>query len=129
MVDDLFDVLPAREGPEPKRGAREGDTIVLRLHVQPGAGRSAVTGRYGDAVKVKVAAPPEGGRANEAVVELVASLVGVKAAQVELASGQSSRSKRVKVTGVVVDDVRRVLSESVAAGNKAGGPGVRPTAR
>ena len=121
MVDDLFDVLPADKG--------EADTIILRLHVQPGAGRSAVSGRYGDALKVKVAAPPEGGRANQAVVELVATVLGVKPGQVELTSGESSRTKRIKVTGVVVDDVRRVLSESVAAGNKAGGPGVRPTTR
>jgi uncharacterized protein (TIGR00251 family) len=122
VVDDLFEVLPAPEG-------AEADAIVLRLHVQPGAGRTAITGRYGDALKVKVAAPPEGGRANQAVVDLVASVLGVKASQVELTSGQSSRTKRVKVTGVVVDDVRRVLGEQVAAGNKAGGPGVRPTAR
>ena len=121
MLDDLFDVLPADKG--------EPDTISLRLHVQPGAGRSAVTGRYGDALKVKVAAPPEGGRANQAVVDLVATVLGVKPAQVELTSGQSSRTKRVKVSGVVVDDVRRVLNESVAAGNKAAGPGVRPSAR
>ena len=127
MVDDLFDVLPGKEGAEP--AGDELVTIVLRLHVQPGGGRSAVTGRYGDAVKVKVAAPPERGRANEAVVELVAALFGVKQAQVELVSGESSRTKRVQVTGVVADDVRRVLTEQVAAGNKAGGPGVRPTAR
>ena len=69
MVDDLFDVLPGKDGAEP--AGDEAATIVLRLHVQPGAGRSAVTGRYGDAVKVKVAAPPERGRANEAVVDLV----------------------------------------------------------
>jgi uncharacterized protein (TIGR00251 family) len=122
VTEDLFDVLPAPEGSEP-------DTIVLRLHVQPGAGRSAVTGRYGDAVKVKVAAPPEGGRANKAVVDFVASLLGVKVDQVELTSGQSSRTKRVKVSGVVVDDVRRVVADEVAAGNNAGRRGVRPTAR
>jgi uncharacterized protein YggU (UPF0235/DUF167 family) len=76
-----------------------------------------------------VAAPPEGGRANQAVLDFVASMLGVKAAQVELTSGQSSRTKRVKVTGVVVDDVVRMLTERVVAGNKAGGPGVRSTAR
>src|SRR5437588_11946262 len=56
VVDDLFDVLPGKEGAEP--AGDELVTIVLRLHVQPGGGRSAVTGRYGDAVKVKVPAPP-----------------------------------------------------------------------
>ena len=118
MVDDLFEVLAGDKG-----------GVVLRLHVQPGAGRTAVIGRHGDAVKVKVAAPPQGGRANEAVVELVASLLGVKAGDVELTSGASSRTKRVTVRGVEVDDVRRVLEQHVVDGNKPSGPGVRPPAR
>ncbi|HET7489110.1 MAG TPA: DUF167 domain-containing protein [Acidimicrobiales bacterium] len=107
--------------------------VVLRLHVQPGAGRTAVTGRYGDALKVRVAAPPERGRANEAVVALVATTLGVAAGQVELVSGPSSRSKRVRVTGVDADDVRRLLTAAMEAsqqvpgrpGNGRRGGGVR----
>jgi uncharacterized protein (TIGR00251 family) len=118
VVDDLFEVLGGDEG-----------AIVLRLHVQPGAGRTAVAGRYGDALKVKVAAPPQGGRANQAVVDLVASLLGTKPADVEVVSGASSRTKRVKVTGVDVDEVRRTLEREIAGGNKPAGPGVRPPAR
>src|SRR4051794_2022762 len=98
VVDDLFDVSG-------------DDAIVLRLHVQPGAGRTAVVGVHGDALKVRVAAAPEGGRANAAVLSLVATTVGVKEDAVELTSGQSSRSKRVKVSGVDVDEVRRLLTE------------------
>ena len=107
MVDDLFDVSG-------------DDAIVLRLHVQPGAGRTAVVGRHGDALKVRVAAPPEGGRANAAVITLVATTLGVKEDVVELTSGQSSRSKRVKVSGVEVDEVRRLLTEAMNSGE--GGP-------
>src|SRR5947207_6176918 len=92
MLEDLFDVSGE-------------DAVVLRLHVQPGAGRTAVVGRHGDALKVRVAAPPEGGRANAAVITLVATTLGVKEDQVELTSGESSRSKRVKVTGAEVDEV------------------------
>lgn len=115
-MDDLFD--------ETDDGA-----LVLRLHVQPGAGRTSVVGRHGDALKVRVAAPPEGGRANEACVSLVASTFGLKEDQVELVSGASSRSKRVRIAGADTDDFRRLLADAVAQppspGNTRSGRGVR----
>jgi uncharacterized protein (TIGR00251 family) len=113
VVSELFDV------------SSDG-VVVLRLHVQPGAGRTAVTGRYGDALKVKVAAPPEGGRANEACAELIAKVAGVKRADVEVVAGASSRTKRVKVAGVEPDDLERLLSLALdeASGNARGGGSV-----
>ena len=114
MIEELFD--------------DSGDgTILLRLHVQPGAGRTVVVGRHGDALKVRVAAPPEGGRANEACVELVATTLGIKPAAVELVGGDSSRSKRVRITGVEAEDLTRLLEEAVAAG--ASQPGRKVTGR
>lgn len=84
--------------------------VVVRLHVQPGAARSGVVGRHGDAVKVKVAAPPVEGRANAAVVALVAEVLGVKPAQVSLVAGDTSRAKRVRVDGVTGDRVRAAFA-------------------
>lgn len=107
MSGDLFDITA------------EGD-LVLRLHVQPGAGRTAAAGRHGDALKVKVAAPPTAGRANEAVVAFVAELFGVKKDAVELTHGESSRTKRVKVTGVDPDDARRLLGLAMSGSGNAG---------
>jgi hypothetical protein len=104
---DLFDITA------------EGD-VVLRLHVQPGAGRTAPAGRHGDALKIKVAAPPTGGKANGAVVAFVADLFGVDKDKVELTHGQSSRSKRVKVTGLDPDDARRLLSAALSDSGNAG---------
>lgn len=101
------------------------DGIVLRVHVQPGTGRSAMVGRHGDALKVRVAAPPVDGRANEALVALVEATLG-KDAKVELVSGESSRMKRLRITGVEVDDVRRLLEEAVEAGGAGPGRGGRP---
>ena len=105
----------------------EDGAVVLRLHVQPGAGRTAVVGRHGDALKVRVAAPPERGRANDACVALVAETLGVPAAQVELVSGPASRAKRVRVTGVEADDVRRLLAAALGAPGGGGPAENRPT--
>ncbi|HVL06176.1 MAG TPA: DUF167 domain-containing protein [Acidimicrobiales bacterium] len=95
------------------------DAVVLHVHVQPGAGRSAVVGRHGTALKVRVAAAPEGGRANEACAELLADTFGLQRAQVELVSGPSSRTKQFKLTGVDLDGFRGQL-ERAAAGATSG---------
>ncbi|MBW3537684.1 MAG: DUF167 domain-containing protein [Actinobacteria bacterium] len=99
-------------------------SIVLRLHVQPGAGRTAVVGRHGDALKVRVAAPPSGGRANEACNELIAEVLGVKTSQVTLSAGQSSRQKRLTISGIEPDEASRLLSEALATADSR--PGQRP---
>lgn len=141
-ADELFDVVgrsapsAGQEGPDASDGTEEVE-IVLRVHVQPGAGRSAVVGRHGDTLKVKVAAAPEGGRANEAVLELLASTLGVHTDAVWLVSGQSSRSKRFRIGPVELGTARRLLigatagdsaprrGGGAAAGNAKGVRGVR----
>lgn len=72
----------------------------LRLRVVPGAKRSAVVGRHGDAWKVRVSAPPEGGRANDAVIALVAEALEVPSGALEITVGRSSRDKVVELDGV-----------------------------
>jgi uncharacterized protein len=101
--------------------ASGSDDILLRVHVQPGAGRTAVMGRHGDALKVKVGAPPEGGRANEAVLGLLATTLGVPAASVTLESGASSRAKRVRIAGVSSADLERLLELAVEPPTTPGG--------
>jgi len=81
----------------------------LRLRVSPGAGRAAVVGRYGDAWKVRVTAPPERGRANADVVGLIADSVGVLRPEVRLISGASSRDKVVEVSGLTLEETERRL--------------------
>jgi uncharacterized protein (TIGR00251 family) len=76
------------------------DAVVLSVHAQPGAGRTQVVGRHGDAVKIRVAAPPEKGRANEALTEVIVRSFGLDASAVELVRGASSRSKEFRITGV-----------------------------
>lgn len=107
-VDDLY--RPAGD-----------DGVVLQVHVQPGSGRSAVVGRHGTALKVRVAAPPVGGRANEACAEILAETFGLKTAQVELTGGQTSRSKTFALKGIDVDDFRRRLETVVGDGQGRAG--------
>lgn len=81
---------------------REGESIVLVLHVQPGAKRTEVSGLHGEALKIRLAAPPVEGRANEALLRFIADTFGVPLREVELLRGGQSRHKMVKVTGSAV---------------------------
>lgn len=74
--------------------------VQLTLHVQPGARQTAVAGRHGDAIKVRLAAPPVDGRANEALLAFVAELSGVPGRDVTLLRGGASRSKVIEVRGL-----------------------------
>lgn len=69
----------------------------LRLRVKPGARRSEIVGVHGGALKVSVNAAPERGRANAAVVELLAEVLGVPRASVSIVAGESSQDKVVVV--------------------------------
>jgi uncharacterized protein (TIGR00251 family) len=78
---------------------RSGDTLSLTLHVQPGAKRSEIAGLHGEALKVRLAAPPVEGRANEALLKFISSLFAVPLRDTELKQGAQSRHKVVTVTG------------------------------
>jgi uncharacterized protein (TIGR00251 family) len=82
---------------------RDGDdALLLVLHVQPGAKRSEVAGLHGDALKIRLAAPPIEGRANEALLRFVADSFRVPLRNVELRQGVQSRHKTVRVAGSAV---------------------------
>jgi len=83
--------------------------VILRLLVKAGASRDALSGWQGDVLRVQVAAPPQGGRANRAVLDLLASALGVDGAQVRLLRGHRSSHKLVAVEGMEEDEVRRRL--------------------
>ncbi len=87
----------------------EGPTTRLRLRVSPGASRSEVVGPFGEAWKVRVAAAPESGKANEAVRELLAATLGVPRASTTILSGATSRDKVVAVQGLTAAEVEARL--------------------
>jgi len=84
------------------------DSVRFVVRVQPRASRSEIVGLHGDALKVRLSAPPVDGAANEALVELVADALGVAKRAVRIVSGQSSRSKTVEVEGVTAAAVLRL---------------------
>ena len=81
----------------------------LRLRVYPGAGGGAAIRRHGDAWKVRVGAPPEGGKANDAVVKLLAERLGVPRTRVKLVSGRAARDKIVELDGIDEGEAKRRL--------------------
>ena len=78
---------------------RNGDVLTLTLHIQPGAKRTEVAGLHGEALKIRLAAPPIEGRANEALLKFIAESFAVPLRQVELKQGGQSRHKVLAVTG------------------------------
>ena len=77
-----------------------GDGAILRVKVVPGTSRSKVVGMLGDRLKLAVAAPPEAGKANKAVCQLMAKVLGVPARDVVVSVGTSNPHKTLTITGM-----------------------------
>ena len=84
----------------------------LRLRVSPGSGRAEVVGRHGDAWKVRVTAAPEHGRANDAVVKLMADTFALPRSAVTIVSGHGARDKIVELAGVGPALIERRLASA-----------------
>jgi uncharacterized protein len=82
-----------------------GDDVVLTLHIQPGAKRTEVAGIHGEALKIRLGAPPVDGKANDCLIAFLAERLRVPKSRVVLEAGMTSRSKRVRVVGVKADDI------------------------
>jgi uncharacterized protein (TIGR00251 family) len=80
-----------------------GISCRLKVKAVPGASRSEIVGRLGEALKVRVAAPPEGGKANREILELLAEKLGLPATGVSLVSGAASPAKVVALRGVTAE--------------------------
>jgi len=96
----------------PNRGypsTMTGKRTSLRLRVVPGARRPGIVGRQGDAWKVRVAAAPEAGKANDAVLDLLARTLDLARRDLELTAGRSSRDKVVIVEGVTSQAAESML--------------------
>ena len=84
--------------------------MILKLHIQPGAKKTELAGAHGDALKIRLAAAPVDGRANDCLLTFLAERLGVGKRQLLLLSGAAARAKRVRVDGVDAASVRSKLA-------------------
>ena len=83
---------------------------VLNLRIIPRAHKNAIQGEHGDALKIRLCAPPVEGAANAALVEFLSDALSLPRAQVQLLSGATSRNKRVLLSGCSTAVVRSILN-------------------
>jgi hypothetical protein len=88
--------------------------VRFAVHVQPRATRSEIVGLHGDAIKIRLAAPPVDDAANEALVEILAEALGVSRRAVRIVSGARARSKMVEVVGVSMEQVSQLATRGWA---------------
>lgn len=89
------------------RRATDG-SLTLTLHIQPGAKQTGFAGPHGEAMKVRLAAPPVDGKANAALCAFLATFCGVPKSAVELISGDTSRAKRVRISAASAATLARL---------------------
>lgn len=90
---------------------RETETgVIFRIRVVPRASRSEMAGIQGDALKLRITAPPVEGKANEACIALLAELLGMKRTQVTIISGHASRTKTIAVDGVKAKEIAALIA-------------------
>jgi uncharacterized protein (TIGR00251 family) len=88
---------------------RTPEGVRLRLRIQPRASRTEVAGLYGTTLRIRLAAPPVDGAANDELVRFLARLLGVPGRAIEITAGHSGRQKTVHVAGVDALTAARIL--------------------
>ena len=88
-------------------GAEDGATFAVR--VVPRASKNEIVGIHGDALKIRVAAPPVEGRANEDLIAFLAQRLGVRKSQVEIVAGATSRRKMTRAVNLSLEEVEEQL--------------------
>ncbi len=92
------------------RAEQDGENVLIWVKLVPGASRDEIVGDVGDRLKVRVSAPPEEGRANQATCALLARAVDVKAKDVNVESGHTNPKKIIRICGATLDDVKAALT-------------------
>ncbi len=85
------------------------DTFIIALHCQPGAKKTEVQGEHDGRLKLRLAAPPVEGKANEALIQWLSKTLEIRRTNIELLAGDLSRLKRVRVQGLTADQLKTIL--------------------
>ena len=88
-------------------------SVTFPVRVQPRASRNEIIGELDGALKLRLAAPPVDGEANEELIRFLAKLFGVTRRQVSILSGQTSKNKLVRIEGIAASDGRRILQAAI----------------
>ena len=102
------------KGAGPFRVVEREGAAFLDVHAVPGSRREGIAGVHGGRLKVTVRASPEKGRANAALVTVIAKAAGVAPSKVEVVSGHASRRKRVRIDGLTAAELRARLGAALA---------------
>ncbi|HXU39192.1 MAG TPA: DUF167 domain-containing protein [Blastocatellia bacterium] len=89
--------------------SEKDNAVTIRLRVQPRASRTEIVGEHAGAIKLRVAAPPVDGKANEECRRFLAKLLKVGATSIEIISGESSRDKVIRVSNISAERVLELL--------------------
>lgn len=87
------------------------DGVVIKIKVQPRASKSRIAGLLGDSLKVTLTAPPVDGAANMACIEFFARLMGLPKSRIEIISGQTGRTKLLKIFGIKSADLKEKIGD------------------
>lgn len=91
----------------------EDGAVVVNVWLQPRASKNKLVGIYGDCLKIKVTSPPVDNRANEKLCDYLAGLMGMSKRDINIIKGGKMRTKKVKIVGRTLDDVRECVSEEL----------------
>jgi uncharacterized protein (TIGR00251 family) len=93
---------------------RRIDGVLLPVRAQPGAKRNAITGEHAGQLKVSVTQAPEKGKANQAIIDVLASELSLKRAQISLVSGETSSQKKFLIIEIELAELARRVAQSVS---------------
>jgi uncharacterized protein len=88
---------------------KKGDDIIFTVHVKAGCRRERIVGEIDSALKIEVSAPPVEGKANDAVIKLIAKSLGIPKTAVKIESGKRSKKKRLRTTGITVEEIQHLI--------------------
>lgn len=86
--------------------------VIIQVHATPRASQNQIQGLHGEAIKIRLQAPPVDGKANETLIHFIAGTLGIPQRQITLLSGQTSRRKRLNIQGISLSQVCSRLQKS-----------------